>query len=71
MKDNIFPLTFSTSAPQLPHPFILTSISRRDSPVPEVRECVKCVSNVDGVRKRRVALSLRVALSHSGCVEWL
>lgn len=51
--------------------FNFTSISRCDSPVPEVRICVKCVSNANGVRKRRVALSLCVALSHSSCVEWL
>ncbi len=70
--DTIFSNTFSALALLLPYPYLnFTSISRYDLPVPEVGECVKCALNVNGVRKRCVALSLCVALSHSGCVEWL
>ncbi|KAF0047614.1 hypothetical protein F2P81_001247 [Scophthalmus maximus] len=39
--------------------------------VPQMQECVKCVVNVDVARKRQVAPSLGVALSHSGFVECL
>lgn len=61
MKNNIFSPTFSPLRPHgsFPPPVpVLTCVSWHDSPVPDVRECVKCVWNADGARTQRVALGL-------------